>query len=164
MLGWSSALLRAALILTIVLLANPAAAGLNCLKMEGPLKQAMTMPASVGEELRLSFRHSIYGSQVEEQFRITEDGLETTELRYSEARLVEFYGYDAARFERGWWIVEGKHRIIPFLDLRVSPESLLQIFLGSEPIFLSPMVDPGGLVRLTVIPCERTIDGRRADN
>ncbi len=153
-------MLRAALILTIVLLVNPAAAGPSCLKIERPLKQAITIPASVGEELRLSFRHSIYGSQVEEQFRITEDGLETTELRYSEARLVEFYGYDAARFEAGWWIVEGKHRTIPFLDLRVSPESLLQIFLGSESISLSPMVDPGGLVRLTVIPCGRTIDGR----
>jgi len=156
--------LRASLILPIVLLANPAAAEFSCLKIERPLKQAITIPASVGEELRLSFRHSIYGSQVEEQFRITEEGLETTELRYSEARLVEFYGYEAARFEAGWWIVEGKHQIIPFLDLRVSPESLLQISLGNEPISLSPMVDPGGLVRLTVIPCGRTIDGRRADN
>lgn len=160
MFGWSSALLRAALILKVVLLANPAAAELSCLKIERPLKQAITIPASVGEELRLSFRHSIYGSQVEEQFRITEDGLETTELRYSEARLVEFYGYEGARLEAGWWIVEGKHQIIPFLDLRVSPESLLQISFGSEPISLSPMVDPGGLVRLTVIPCGRTIDGR----
>ena len=157
-------MLRASLILPIVLLANPAAAEFSCLKIERPLKQAITIPASVGEELRLSFRHSIYGSQVEEQFRITEEGLETTELRYSEARLVEFYGYEAARFEAGWWIVEGKHQIIPFLDLRVSPESLLQISLGNEPISLSPMVDPGGLVRLTVIPCGRTIDGRRADN
>ena len=82
MFGWSSTLLRASLILTIVLLANPAAAGLGCLKMERPLKQAMTIPASVGEELRLSFRHSIYGSQVEEQFRITEDGRETTKILY----------------------------------------------------------------------------------
>src|SRR3989338_598453 len=105
MFGWSSAGPRAALILTIVLLANPAAAEFSCLKIERPLEQAITIPASVGEELRLSFRHSIYGSKVEEQFRITEDGLETTELRYSEARLVEFYGYDAARLDRGWWIV-----------------------------------------------------------
>ena len=157
-------MLRASLILTIILLANPAAAGLICLEVERPLKQAVTIPASVGEELRLSFRHSIYGSQVEEQFRITEEGLETTGLRYSEARLVEFYGYEGARFEAGWWIVGGKRRTIPFLDFRVSPESLLQISVGNEPLSLSQMVDPGGLVRLTVIPCGRTIDGRRADN
>lgn len=131
-----------------------------CLKMEGELKQVSTLFVRIGEETHLRFRHSIYGSEVEEQFRIARGGLQLFRLRYAEARLAEFYGHDNARFEQGWWVVKRDYPMIPTLHLRVSPESSLSLSLGSARIPLSELAIPDGLVRVRVIPCEKGNDGQ----
>lgn len=154
------AALLAPFLLAQLWLALPAGADPICLRVEREKGPAIAVQVSVGKEAHLSFRHSIYGSQVEEQFRITRDGLEIVRLRYSEARLVEFYGHEAARLEEGWWVVEGDHRVVPALYLRVSPDSFARISSGFETIGLSRLVEPGALVRLTVASCEGMDDGR----
>ena len=51
-------------------------------------------PIVVGDPFHLSFRHSIYGTEVQEQFRITSGGFRADKLRYAELRLAEFYGHE----------------------------------------------------------------------
>ncbi|HWO42758.1 MAG TPA: hypothetical protein VNO43_13240, partial [Candidatus Eisenbacteria bacterium] len=57
------------------------------------------------DRLRLSFHHSLYGSLVEEHFRVSPDGFQLFEARYAELRLAEFYGHELATFDNGSWIV-----------------------------------------------------------
>lgn len=115
----------------------------------------LTTPGSVA---RLSFRHSLYGSVVQEEFRVGKAGFQLTRLYYSEERLVEFYGYQVAQRERGWWVVRPELRKFPFLDLRVSADSAMQISTDSGTIPLSEMVETGGLVRISTSRCDRKSD------
>ncbi len=141
-------------LLALGLLSAPVAAQPICLKVEAERSHVATFPTSEGSDVRLSFRHSVYGSQVEEQFRVTQSGFQIVKLRYAEPRLIEFYGHEDGRLEEGWWIVEGDRREIVTLELRVSPDSLLRIYLGTETISLQELVRPGGLVRVGVTSCE----------
>ncbi len=151
-----------ALRLILILLSLPAvAAGEQlCLRVEGDMARSVVVPVEAGAEAALSFRHSIYGSSVEERFVVAEDRLEPSRLRYSEARLAHFYGHDGARLDDGWWLVERKGPAIFSLHLRVSPESSLRLSAGSDAISLSELAEPGGLVRVTVIPCKQSKDAR----
>ncbi|MGH7408278.1 MAG: DUF1850 domain-containing protein [Candidatus Methylomirabilales bacterium] len=119
-----------------------------------------TIPAAVGDEVHLHFRHSLYGSQVEEHFRVARDGFQSVRLRYAERRLVEFYGHEAARREEGWWVVEGDRRELSLLRLRVSPASGVELSVGSGRIPLWELVEPAGLVHLGVASCEGGDDAR----
>jgi hypothetical protein len=83
---------------------SPAAAQRVCLTLDTEQQRA-TYPIVVGDALYLSFRHSIYGSEVEEQFQVAPGGFRANKLRYAELRLVEFYGYESATNEDGWWVV-----------------------------------------------------------
>ena len=111
------------------------------------------MPIAVGGEVHLSLRHSVYGSQVEEHFRLSREGLQLVRLRYAELRLVEFFGHEVARRDGDWWVVEGDRPNIPILTLRVSPESRMRLAVGRETISLWEQVEPGGWVRLGVVAC-----------
>lgn len=119
-----------------------------------------TIRTALGDEVRLHFRHSLYGSQVEEHFRVAKDGFQSVRLRYAERRLVEFYGHEAARREEGWWVVEGDRRELSLLRLRVSPESGVELSVGSGRIPLWELVEPSGLVHLGVASCEGGDDAR----
>lgn len=144
------------LILALVgLLPSSVGAATACLRVQTGREKIVVFPTSLGNELRLGFQNSLYGSQVEEQFRIAAHGIQILKFRYAEERLVEFYGHEAARRERGWWVVEGDGREIATLDLRLSPDSEIHISLGPEIIALSEMVEPGGRLRLSVSPCEK---------
>jgi hypothetical protein len=144
--------LIAALALTVTL-HLPASAQTICLRAETARRMVATLPTAPGAELSLGFRHSIYGSQVEERFRVIRYGLQPLIFRYGEERLVEFYGHEAAWREAGWWVVQGEEREIPILHLRVSPESSMRLSLGSRSILLTEVVDPGELLHISVAPC-----------
>lgn len=148
------------LLLAVSFVAAPAGAEGMCLRVETGGRPVATMPAAVGDEVRLTFRHSLYGSQVEEHFRLTRDALRVVRLRYAERRLAEFYGHEAARREEGWWVVEGDGRELPILRLRVSPASRIQLSVGPESIPLWRLVEPAGLVHLAVASCEGRDDAR----
>ena len=141
-------------LLTLALLSAPVAAQPICLKVEAERNHVATVPTSEGKEMRLSFRHSVYGSQVEEQFRITQNGFQIIRLRYAESHLLEFYGHEYGRLEEGWWVVEGDRRKIVTLELRVSQDSHMHISFGPEIISLRELVEPGNLVRVGVTSCE----------
>jgi len=127
----------------------------TCLKIEAQSGRSVTLPASLGSDFSLSFRHSLYGSSVEEHFRITTKGLQIFKLRYSERRLIEFYGHESGRFDNGWWVVEGNRGEVQTLALWVSPESLAKIHFRSGTIALSDIAEPTSLVRVRVTSCEK---------
>ncbi len=110
-------------------------------------------PVEDGEEVRLTFRQSLWGSLVEEDFHITEDGFELVRLRYGELRLAEFYGHEAPRREGDWWVVEGNRRRLASLTLRASAESRLRVSIGSARIPLWRLAASGSPVRLSVAAC-----------
>jgi hypothetical protein len=113
-------------------------------------------PIAVGDELYLTFPHSIYGSQVEEHFRATSEGFQLTELRYAELRLVEFYGHEWAAKEGGRWVVRKRGPLLPILDLRVSPGSWIGVIFGTETLTINHDSVPNGRARLALSDCPRS--------
>jgi hypothetical protein len=120
---------------------------------------ARSHPVGVGDTLRISFSHSIYGSQVEEHFRIGPKAFHGLRLRYSEPRLVEFYGHDSSRFEAGWWVVENSGGEFPQLNLQVSPQSSIRISFGNRRIILNDGSAAEGRLRLSVTGCDGKQNG-----
>jgi hypothetical protein len=123
-----------------------------CLTLDTEQQRA-TYPIVVGDSLHLSFRHSIYGSEVEEHFQIVPRGFRTNKLRYAELRLVEFYGHDSATNEDGWWIIHNPGREFSTLDLRASRESSLRITFLGQTISLQNDTTTDDRLRLSVTAC-----------
>lgn len=115
--------LIAFLLLALLGIPSSTRAGQYCvlLKSDGQISNHIT--ATPDSELRLSFNHSLYGSAVEEIFQVQADGFRLIQLRYSESRLVDFYGHESAQFTRGSWIVTPQPRMFPALDLRASQDA-----------------------------------------
>ena len=148
----------AALGLLALSLGSAAAAQRVCLTLDTEQQRA-TYPIVVGDALHLSFRHSIYGSQVEEQFQVAPGGFRANKLRYAELRLVEFYGHESATNEDGWWIVHNPGREFPTLDLRVSREAPIRITFTDQKISFGNDTVIDGRVRLSVSACPRESHG-----
>jgi hypothetical protein len=141
-------------LLLALALDSPAAAQSICLTLDVD-QQVVVHPIVVGDALHLSFRHSIYGSQVEEQFQVAPGGFRAIKLRYAELRLVEFYGHESATNEGGWWVVNNPSREFPSLDLRVSREASIRITFLDQTISLQNNTAIDGRARLSVSPCAR---------
>ena len=139
-------------LLLALALGSAAAAQKVCLTLDTE-QQTGTYPMFVGDALYISFRHSIYGSEVEEQFQVAPDGFRANKLRYAELRLVEFYGHESAINEDGWWIVHNPGREFPTLDLRASRESSLRITFLDQTIALGNDTAIDGRARLAVSGC-----------
>ena len=139
-------------------LGSPAAAQRICLTLDTE-QQRVTYPIVVGDALHLSFRHSIYGSEVEEQFQIAPGGFRANKLRYAEQRLVEFYGHESATNEDGWWIVHNPGREFPTLYLRTSRESSFRITFLDQTISLRSNMATDGRARLSVSACPGESNG-----
>ena len=135
-------------------LGSPAAVQGVCLTLDMD-QQVVTYPIAFGDNLHLSFRHSIYGSQVEEQFVVAPKGFRAIKLRYADLRLVEFYGHETATNEGGWWVVHKPGREFPSLDLRVSREASIGITFLDQTISLQNNTAIDGRARLSVSPCAR---------
>ena len=137
----------AAFCLLIAALPHPVAeAETLCLTVDGEERTA-TFAVGVGDKLALGFTHSIYGTQVEELFRIGARGFQPVRLRYAEQRLVEFYGHEAARLEDGWWVVDESGAELAALDLRTSHDASMRV------VFRARQFSLGGRARLSVSAC-----------
>lgn len=145
-------------LLLALALGSPAAAQVVCLTLDTE-EQVVTYSIVVGDALHLSFRHSIYDSQVKEQFVVTPKGFRAIKLRYAELRLVEFYGHESATNEGGWWVVHNPGREFPSLDLRVSREASIRITFLDQTIFLQNDTAIDGRARLSVSACPRESHG-----
>jgi hypothetical protein len=142
----------------LFLLAGPASAVELCVQLVRDEQVYRSIPAGPGNELRLRFRHSIYGSEVEETFHIQSDGFQLAQLRYGEARLAEFYGHEDAKQDRGVWVVRPRPQLFRALDLRVSADGAMSLIVGAPSHRLNLFVQPGAAVRVMIATC-KTRDG-----
>jgi hypothetical protein len=145
-------------LLLVLALGSATAAQRVCLTLDME-QQRVIYPLLVGDALHISFRHSIYGSEVEEQFQVAPGGFRANKLRYAELRLVEFYGHESATKQEGWWIVYNPGRELPTLDLRPSVKSPIRITFLDQTISLRSdgAVEAG--VRLSVSACRGENNG-----
>jgi hypothetical protein len=116
-------------------------------------------PIAVGERLSLVFPHSIFGSRVEEHFKVTPKGFQLIELSYAEARLVEFYGHESAANEDGRWVVRKLGPVLTVLDLHVSPDSRIAVTIGAEKLTVTHNELSNGRARLALSACPRSNHG-----
>jgi len=117
-------------------------------------------PIGMGDKLYIVFPHSIYGSQVQEHFRVTSQGFQLVELRYAEARLVEFYAHHSAAHEDGGWVVRKRAPKLEILDLRVSPGSWINVIFGTGKLTVRHDSLTDGRARLALSACPRSNHGR----
>jgi hypothetical protein len=140
------------------LLVTAAAAQPVCLNVQTKRGSAH-YPIGVGDELYLTFPHSIYGSQVEEHFSVTPEGFQLLELRYAEPRLVEFYGHESAANEDSRWVVRKLGPVLTILDLHVSPDSWIRVRFGAEKLTLTDNTLSDGRARMVLSACPRSNHG-----
>ena len=117
-------------------------------------------PIGMGDKLYIVFPHSIYGSQVQEHFRVISQGFQLVELRYAEPRLVEFYGHESAAHEDGGWVVRKRAPKLEILDLRVSPGSWINVIFGTGKLTVRHDSLTDGRARLALSACPRSNHGR----
>ena len=109
--------------------------------------------------MRLSFRHSIYGSQVEELFALRRDGFLLTQIRYGEARLVDFYGYENAELENGAWVVNPPPVLLPSLSLNTSADGAMSLQFDRHGHTKPLAIQTTGALRLTLASCRNNPHG-----
>lgn len=144
-------------LLASLLPANGGAQSL-CLQLMSDRGTERSVPARLGSTLHLSFRHSIYDSQVEEVFALRRDGFQLTQMRYAEARLVDFYGYENAKHENGLWVVTPTPALLSSLNLILSADASMSLHLDRYANSKQLVIQPGSALRLTVATCENSAD------
>lgn len=145
-------------VLSVLLTTNFANAELLCVQLISDNTVKRSVPVQLGA-MRLSFRHSIYGSQVEEVFSLRRDGFQLTQLRYSEARLVDFYGYENADLENGAWVVNPPPVLLPSLNLNISADAAMALYFDRRYDSKPLTIRPTGALRLTVASCKSSAHG-----
>jgi hypothetical protein len=130
-----------------------------CVQLSNDLGIERSVPVNLGGTLRLSFRHSIYGSQVEEVFSLRPGGFQLTQLRYGEARLVEFYGHESASRDNDAWVVTPAPIHLSTLDLKSSSNGAMSLQFDKSALAKPLMIPPAGALRLTVAACDRSANG-----
>jgi hypothetical protein len=155
--------LRASLFLFFAALMATVPAGATtaslCVQVEKDGLPWRSIPARPGGEARLSFQHSIYGSRVEEVFRLAPDAFHLTALRYAEPRLVEFYGYDGAVYENGAWVVRPRSSKTSSLGLRTSSAAPMLLAVEQEQRFIHLAMPADSVLRLTIASCKDAQNG-----
>lgn len=124
-----------------------------CVRLESPNRVVRQVTARPGATMRLTFRHSIYGSQVDELFALRQDGFQPRQLRYAEARLAEFYGHDNAKFDKGAWVVQPNAALLPSVNLILSADAAMALHFEELANRETILLQPGGALRLTVASC-----------
>src|SRR5262245_8083259 len=120
------------------------------LTSDGTMQRSLII--APGGTLGLRFQHSIYRSYVEEVFLIRTNGFELAQLRYDEARLVEFYGYEKSTIENAAWLVQPPPTVFPALNLQSSDASM-SLHLADSERAQTITLEPDSAIQLTVGPC-----------
>ena len=131
----------------------------SCVQIINDLGNEQSVPVSLGGTLRVSFRHSIYDSQVEEVLRVRPGGFQLTQLRYGEARLVEFYGHEFASHDHDAWVVTPAPVLLSSLNLTSISDAGMSVHFDLPPNFKQLRNPPAGALRLTVGACDRSAHG-----
>ena len=130
-----------------------------CIELSSDTGAPRSLPIDVGSMLRLSFRHSIYGSRVEELFALRRDGFLLTQLRYGEARLVDFYGYENAELDNDAWVVNPPPVLLPSISLNTSADGAMSLQLDRHDRTKPHAIQTTGALRLTLASCRNNPHG-----
>ena len=130
-----------------------------CIELSSDAGAPRSLPLDLGSMLRLSFRHSIYGSRVEELFALRRDGFLLTQLRYGEARLVDFYGYENAELDNGAWVVNPPLVLLPSISLNTSADGAMSLQLDRHDHTKQHAIQTTGALRLTLASCRNNPHG-----
>lgn len=128
------------------------AAGL-CLTVAAGGRERLSLPVAGGADLRLRFANSVYGSLVEEIFELTAEGFQSSRVLYAEPRLVEFYGYESAVRENGFWAVTPAPRRFNPLRVRASRDSAVRASLNGRAIPTGESTAAGSAVEFSIASC-----------
>ena len=131
----------------------------RCVHVKKDGSEWRTVPAFIGSEIRLRFAHSIYGSRVEEVFRLGPEAFHVTALRYAEPRLVEFYGHDRAVYENGAWVVRPRSAPIASLGLRTSSAAAMSLLVEQEQRSINLAIPANSVLHLTIASCKEAHNG-----
>jgi hypothetical protein len=124
-----------------------------CVELTDDAGNHRRVPVSASGKMELRFRHSLYGSRVDEVFSPLPGGFLLIQLRYGEARLVEFYGHESAQEKNGVWIVTPAPTVVPSLNLRSSADAAMSLHVD-QPDRQELTLSLRGAARLTVAPCD----------
>lgn len=130
-----------------------------CVRLSDPSGISRDVAINLGDTLRVKFRHSIYGSRVEEIFSLRRDGFELIQLRYSEPRLLDFYGHENAKHENSSWIVTPAPTLIPALSISLSSDAAMALHFDRSANSELVTIQPTGTLRLTVASCQSSAHG-----
>lgn len=131
----------------------------RCVHVKKDGSEWRTVPAFIGSEIRLRFAHSIYGSRVEEVFRLGPEAFHVTALRYAEPRLVEFYGHNRAVYENGAWVVRPRSAPISSLGLRTSSAAAMSLLVEQEQRSIDLAIPANSVLHLTIASCKEAHNG-----
>jgi hypothetical protein len=120
--------------------------------------QMQSYPAAAGDVLTIAFTHSIYGSRIEERFQVNGGSFEPVDIRYSELRLVEFYGFESAARDGAWWVARPARRHYPSLALRATQDSPIRISFREHTFLLSDEA-----ARASLEPCQHKLSMPRGN-
>jgi hypothetical protein len=141
--------------LLLVLLSAEITADELCVTLASPT-QMQSHPAIAGDVLTIAFTHSIYGSRVEERFHVNGQNFEPIDVRYSELRLIEFYGFESATRAGAWWVALPARRQYPSLVLRATQDSPIRISFREHTFLLSDET-----ARAWLEPCQHKFHAQR---
>jgi len=142
-----------AALVVLLPLARAGSVGALCIDVSTAVT-ARSYRVTAGEILTIAFTHSIYGSRVEERFQIKPASFETVDVRYSEPRLLEFYGFESATRDCEWWVAHPARRAFAALALRASRDADLRISFGDHAVSLKD-----DAARVSLVPCSRSTHG-----
>jgi hypothetical protein len=139
----------AALLLVAPLAPARGAAETLCVRVSTPAI-AEDYPVAAGDLIQIAFMHSIYGSRIEERFQINSTGFEAVDVRYSEARLLDFYGFESATRDGAWWVAHPPRRAFQTLALRASRDSYIRVSFANHAFSVND-----GAARVSLVSCSR---------
>jgi len=146
-------------VLLALLFSAKAGATPLCIRLKTDAGGERSLPVKIGGSMRLSFRHSIYGSQVDEVFSLRPGGFELTQVRFGEARLAEFYGYEIASRDNDVWVVTPRPVLLSSLKLNLSADAAMSLYFDQSPYAKQLVIQPGSALSLAVESCDQSANG-----
>jgi hypothetical protein len=127
----------------------------ECLVVESNNGIILRLPAKAGEQLSLTYTHSVQKTQVIENIVIQANGslvVDSTEYESFGVGLPFLASEGHFRQEGNRFILENIGRSLDMINLRAGPEAQLKLSFHDQTYALFQMVPNGTLIRLRVAP------------
>ncbi|MBI3065876.1 MAG: hypothetical protein HYY82_13200 [Deltaproteobacteria bacterium] len=82
-----------------------------------------------------------------------------TQVRFGEARLAEFYGYEIASRANDIWVVTPAPVLLSSLKLNLSADAVMFLYFDQSPPLKQLVIQPGSALSLAVESCDQGANG-----